>query len=179
MERDRVAVLTVRAAVNGIIDYRDADIMDRKWWQRWRILVNEMTSQADKELLEHLYAYHLALVSNSGLSEDSFKSTQDSARENFDDLVGTLRPWVGRTKTDRHQNEYEQFKANWQRLVGWDVSDPKLLKEWQENAKSLAAKAELKRENEAQAEIDREANFVRAKERVRERRARIYSDRRT
>ena len=153
--------------------------MDRKWWQRWRILVNEMTSQADKELLEHLYAYHLALVSNSGLSEDSFKSTQDRARENFDDLVGTLRPWAGRTKTDRHQHEYEQFKADWQRLVGWDVSDPKLVKEWEEDVKVSVAEAKLKREKESQAEIDREDNFVRAKERVRERRAKIYSERRT
>ena len=178
MERDRVAVLTVRAAVNGIIDYRDADIVDRRWWQRWRILVNEMTSQADKELLEHLYSYHLALVSNSGLTEDSFKSTQQSARENFNDLIGILRPWSGRTKTERHSNEYEQFKEDWQRLVGWDISDPKLLKKWEEDMKDLAAKSEMKHEKAAQVEIDREASFVRAQARVRERRERIYRNRR-
>ena len=51
MERDRAAVLTVRSAVSGIIDYREADVLDRRWWRRWRMLINEMATQSDKELL--------------------------------------------------------------------------------------------------------------------------------
>ena len=117
MERDKAAVLTVRSAVNGTIDYREADIMDYKWWRRWRMLLNEMTAQSDRVLIEHLYSYHLALVSNSGLTDDSFKSIQASARENFEELINVLRPWA--TKAT-FSNPKDELISGWKQVWGED-----------------------------------------------------------
>lgn len=174
MEGDRAAVLTVRSAVRGIIDYREADIVDRRWWRRWRILVNEMTTQSDKELLNQLYLYHLALVSNSGLTEESFKSTQQSARENFNEFAAKIRPWLGRTAEERGKTENEQMKEDWKLVFGWDIDNEEEYDSWKSAMQELKDKG-ANYANEVQMEqVEREKKFSDARERIRERRARAY-----
>jgi len=174
LERDRAAVLTVRSAVNSVIDYREADILDQGWWRRWRILLNEMTSQADKELLEQLYSYHLALISNSGLTQDSFKSTQKSARDNFEGLMSAARPWTGHSVEDRLGLEREQIKEDWKYFFGWDMDDPSkvsaYVKEREKMAKEFAEEEARKDSEEFKGEND----MLATQERVRQRRARSY-----
>jgi hypothetical protein len=129
-----------------------------------------MASEDDGDILERLYDYHLALVANSGLSEDSFKSTQESAKDNFADIVAAKRPWLGNTKEDRLGNEISNYKKDWQEIFGWDLDDPKAYKVWQEEA-SRSAKEEGERiESEAQEEIDKVTRMKEAQERVKERR---------
>jgi hypothetical protein len=171
LERDRAAVLTVRSAVRGVVDYREADIVDRKWWRRWRLLLNEMMSQEDRDLMEHLYSYHLALVSNSGLTEDSFKSTQQSARDNFEDIAGGLRPWIGKTKEDRALSAKEEMKEDWKNFFGWDLDDPEAYETWKKEMGELkeeAAGAADRRNAGPEEEMQRLED---ARERIRERRA--------
>ena len=174
MERDRAAVLTIRSAVSGIIDYREADVLDRRWWRRWRMLINEMATQSDKELLHQLYLYHLALVSNSGLTEESFKSTQQSARDNFEEFVAKVRPWLGRSKEERSKQEGEQFKEDWKQVFGWDLDDREAYDEWEKGMRELERKGAEHSANIGREEYEREKRFTDAKERIRERRARAY-----
>lgn len=174
MERDRAAVLTIRSAVSGIIDYREADVLDRRWWRRWRMLINEMATQSDKELLHQLYLYHLALVSNSGLTEESFKSTQQSARDNFEEFVAKVRPWLGRSREERGKTEGEQMKEDWKQVFGWDLDDKEAYDKWEKGMRALEEKGAQHSVNVMQEAHDREQRFTDAKERIRERRARAY-----
>ena len=174
MERDRAAVLTVRSAVNGTINYQEADIMDRGWWRRWRILLNALSSQEDRELLDKLYSYHLALVSNSGLTQDSFKSTQKSAKDNFEEISVSMRPWTGRSAEEKLSQEKEQIEADWKYYFGWDMNDPdevdKYVKKREEIAKEhVEAEAQRVSEN-----FEGETKMIATKERVRQRRASAY-----
>jgi hypothetical protein len=174
LERDRAAVLTVRSAVNGIVDYREADILDRGWWRRWRILLNEMTSQADKELIEHLYSYHLALVSNSGLTEDSFKSTQKSARNNFEELMSAARPWTGRSVEERLDQESDQIKEDWKYFFGWDMDNPGEVSAYIKEREEMAKKHAEEEARKVSEEFEGETRMIATQERVRKRRAKAY-----
>jgi len=176
LERDRAAVLTVRSAVNGIIDYREADIMDYKWWRRWRILLNEMTTQSDRALIEHLYSYHLALVSNSGLTENSFKSVQESAKENFEELLNASRPWS--KSTGRFDNVREELVQGWKEVWGEDLDDPKVMEAWKKDIGKLVKEVdEHKNRPESEIQDTPERRLEIARERVRERRARTFRKR--
>ena len=148
--------------------------MDRRWWRRWRMLINEMATQSDKELLHQLYLYHLALVSNSGLTEESFKSTQQSARDNFEEFVAKVRPWLGRSKEERSKQEGEQMKEDWKEVFGWDLDDKEAYDSWEKKMRELEEKGSNYQNELAQEQEDREKRFRDAKERIRERRARTY-----
>jgi hypothetical protein len=109
--RDRAAVLTVRAAVRGVIDYSQARLLDPDWWRRHYILVKEMEREDDLRLYERVLSQYQALVSNSGLTEESFKKTQDSAHDAFQDILCLLRPWEGATASERKQREVTDLKG--------------------------------------------------------------------
>ena len=133
-----------------------------------------MATQSDKELLHQLYLYHLALVSNSGLTEESFKSTQQSARDNFEEFVAKVRPWLGRSKEERSKQEGEQFKEDWKQVFGWDLDDKEAYDEWEKSMRELERKGAEHSANIEQEAYDREKRFTDARERIRERRARAY-----
>lgn len=148
--------------------------MDRGWWMRWRLLLNEMMSQEDRTLMEHLYSYHLALVSNSGLTEESFKSTQKSARENFEEITGELRPWAGRTKGERSGREKDQMSEDWKEFFGWDMNDPQQLESWRKEMKELMEKGDAHADTTAMVGSSVDQHIEATKERIRQRRASAY-----
>ena len=63
-ERDRAAVLTLRSAVRGVVDYSKADLHNPSWWRHWRFLIRAMDEAEHGELLNRAFEYQLALVSN-------------------------------------------------------------------------------------------------------------------
>lgn len=94
-----------------------------------------MIKEDDLILQQGVFNFHLALVSNSGLTEESFNKQQELAREAFHDIMGLVRPWEGASATARKQKEVEDLKQAYARAWG-DPSDPV----WQEKqAKALAA----------------------------------------
>ena len=138
-------------------------------------MLNEMLSQEDRNLIEHLYSYHLALVSNSGLTDESFKSTQESARGNFKDISTQLRPW-----TDEKAQSYaerDQMAADWEKFFGWDMDDPVALKKWQDEGAGLVEEAAetATRRNAGPDEVNE--LLAGTAERVKERRAKAYRNR--
>lgn len=148
--------------------------MDRGWWRRWRILLNEMTSQADREMLQQLYAYHLALISNSGLTKDSFKSTQKSARENFEEIIATMRPWTGRSIEERLSQEQDQIKEDWKYYFGWDMDNPSEVSAYIKEREEVAKQHAEEEARKATENFEGEARMLATQKRVRERRARVY-----
>lgn len=171
MESDRGAVLTVRSAVRNVIDYSEADLFDKSWWRRWRVLVTGMSNLDTIEVLKPLFEYQLSLVANSGLTDDSFKRAQEQAKENFEDIVGAMRPWEGRTKEGRLQTMEEEFKKDWQAIFGWDIDDKEKLAKYWEDRKADEIRHSEEQEKEIAAEAAEKQKRIDLQERLRQRRA--------
>lgn len=124
-------------------------MLDPAWWRRSYILLNGMVREDDLALQRSVYDYHLALVGNSGLTEDSFKGAQEHARETFYDILASMRPWEGTTKEARREKEYDELREKWKAAWGVDPSDPV----WQEeNARALKAWKEEQQKRKQEAE---------------------------
>jgi len=113
----------VRAAIRGVIDFREAKLTDPNWWKRCRMLLNGLAREDDQQLHRGVLDYHLALVANSGLTEDSFKTAQENARNAFYDILGSLRPWEGASAADRKRREIEDLRQAYIKEFG-DPSTP-------------------------------------------------------
>jgi len=121
----------VRAAVRGIIDYSEARLLDPRWWKRTRLLLNAMVREDDFLLQRGIFDYHRSLASNSGLTEESFKLSQERARDSFHDILGALRPWEGSSAEERKAKEYADLRQAYVEAFG-DPSDPEYQAEQEE-----------------------------------------------
>ena len=170
MEGDRALALTVKSAALGIIDYREADVLDRKWWRRWRLLVSELADQNDIKVLTELLRFHLACVSNSGLTEDSFKSAQDSAKEIYEQIQGIYKPWSTASSRIGAMTEDESIRAAWKHFMGFEMGDEEGLEEWRKDIKSASEVYEAKKQKEAEKAINETKEIARRRKAVAERR---------
>jgi TRAP-type C4-dicarboxylate transport system substrate-binding protein len=136
------------------------------------MLISEMSVEDNSKLIKDLYAYHLALVANSGISEDSFKSVQESARKNLDQIIAVKRPWEEHNKEEQLTSEVEQYKEDMRRFFDIDLDDEEQKKAHMESWDKLSEEgheAGVKAEN---AEGDLERKIQEATKRVEERRRR-------
>jgi len=136
------------------------------------MLVSEVEHKDNSELLRDLYTYHLALVANSGLSDDSFKSVQESARDNLDRIISELRPWDAKDKTDRISDEVSQFKEDFKGFFDIDLDDEDQKKEYYEELKG--ALDDQKEYEEVSGEDAQKLKINEAAKRVEERRRRAH-----
>lgn len=170
MEGDRALALTVKSAALGIIDYKEADVLDRKWWQRWRLLVSELADQNDIKVLTELLKFHLACVSNSGLTEDSFKSAQDSAKEIYEQIQGIYKPWATASSRIKTLTEDESTREAWKHFMGFEMGDEEGLAEWQKDFEEKTKVYEDKKQEEAEKAENEAKEIVRRRKAVAERR---------
>jgi hypothetical protein len=119
---DRGAILTIRAATRGIIDFSRARLLDPDWWRRCTILLGGVATEDDLEVFRNVYRFHLALVANSGLTDESFRTAQDNARDIFHDLVRMLRPWE-KSKLEVKQEEIDSYREQYKAAFGFDPMD--------------------------------------------------------
>ena len=82
-------------------------------------VADEDNIQIQRAAFEH----HLALMGNSGLTENSFKSVQTRANEDFWNFVSVMRPWEGDAGS-RKQKETEDLRSSWFRAFNVDPNDP-------------------------------------------------------
>jgi hypothetical protein len=130
LESDRGAVLTVAAGVEGVIDYRDADVLNPAWWRRVRVVTQALERRTRAAAHDATFRFYLAQVANSGLTEESFGKVQDKATEAFYDLVGAHRPWEGKTYLDRKRDEATENRQAYIDTFGCDPYDPRY-KAWE------------------------------------------------
>jgi hypothetical protein len=120
LETDRNAVLITRAFLRGIIKPETCQINDSSWWARTMPLVQAMASLDELDLLKVLHNHQCALISNSSLEKDSFKSVQTQARDLFQDMINIMRPW--QTKDSSTVNKQTLVEAFTQEFG--DPNDP-------------------------------------------------------
>jgi hypothetical protein len=143
LETDRGAVLTIRAAARGVIDFGKARLLDVDWWRRARLLVNSMAEDDALVWLNAAHDFHCALVGNGSLTKESFDSAKKGARETFNEVMNTVRPWDAKSVSQIEKEQIGSMVDLYKRLVG-DPSDPafyeKMLKDV-EAQEALAAEA--------------------------------------
>ena len=172
LERDRAAVLTLRAAVQGVVDYRKVDLHNPIWWKHWRYRVKAMDEKAHETLLHHALEFQLALVSNSRISSDDFTKVQREAKELFSDIEGSLRPWLGRTKQDRKERTAEEFREMWKVAAGFDLDDVEARAAWEDRVENMLKEGNIEQEKEEQEAQEKERKFVATIEAIRQKRLR-------
>jgi len=104
-------------------------------------------------LLRDLYSYHLALVANSGISSDSFKSVQESAKDNLDQIVAARRPWAAQDKSDRLLDEVAQSKEDWKHFFGIDLNDEEQRSKYLAELDKQAEKASIAADTPSEGEL--------------------------
>ncbi len=141
--------MTIRAAVRGVIDFRDAQIMDVKWWRRTNILIQEMAREDDLRVSESILRRYCAYVANGWLEDASFKNFQEKAQQTCARLIELAYPWTAAesTKTD----VIEDLTALYNREVG-NPSDPEFMarvaegvRKHQEEEQRIAAETDEQR----------------------------------
>lgn len=137
------------------------------WWKRWRYLTRAIDEQNHQKLIEAKFKFQLALVSSANISTESFSEIQKEAAELFYDLEGNLRPWLGRDRKERKEQEVQTFKQQWKELAGFDLSDKAAVEKWSEELKKVTqAKVESRNQAEQQ-EQQKQADFYRKLEEIR------------
>lgn len=127
METDRGAVLTCRAAARGAIDFTKANVRDLSWWRMTNAVISSMARTEEIVALQAAYAFQLALVGNSGLTEESFKNSQKTGKEIFQQIVDTQMPWAAVHTKGHKDREVNSLIDAYKQLIG-DPNDPEFQK---------------------------------------------------
>jgi|TARA_R110002051_G_scaffold69032_1_gene124260 phosphotransacetylase len=137
------------------------------------MLISEMVTEGNSKLLRDLYSYHLALVANSGISEDSFKSVQDSARQNLDQIIAASRPWEQHEKEDKITTDIAEFREDMRRIFDIDLDNEEEYAAYMEESEQFDAQNAELAEEEDEETVG--AMIAKREEAVKERRRRSYS----
>lgn len=148
--------------MRGVIDFHQARLLDPAWWRRCRILLNGMQQEEDLTVARSVFDYHLALVGNAGLTEDSFKGAQERARRAYQDILGVLRPWEGSAE-DRKKQEYQALRDAYVAHFG-DPSDPVWQEEYQRQMDAWLKQREEAEANSEPAVMERIMQRIKARD---------------
>lgn len=120
----------VRAAATGAVDFAAADPLDRRWWARLRIILDELAGQARFELNRLYHGRGRSLLALEGLGQQSLQSIQESLEAYEKEIEGILTPWRRAPKRDR-EAAVAKLRQEWVETWG-DPESP-------ETAESIAA----------------------------------------
>lgn len=132
-------ILTVRAAVRGVIDFRQAKLRDVNWWRRTNLLISEMARQDEAAATHAGYLYHLALVANGELQPEAFKEEQKKARESLIEYISLLHPWSEKVRRQKKLDEVKSLRTKYLEVVG-DPDDPLTVARWRRESAELEAR---------------------------------------
>lgn len=92
-----------------------------------------MAQDDDRLVVKAAYDFQLALMGNGSLTEDSFKKTQERARDAFNDLVNTVHPWAAKSSEELKQNSIDNLIEMYKETFGVsDLNDPEFIRKIEE-----------------------------------------------
>jgi Na+-transporting NADH:ubiquinone oxidoreductase subunit NqrC len=112
----------VLAGLRGVIDYRQARPFEAQWWRHCRVLLTALRDEIGIEVQRASFDFHRSLISNSGLSEESFTRVQRRCSNDFYDLVGVLEPWRGINSANIQQYQLDRSRQEYIAAFGVDPS---------------------------------------------------------
>lgn len=140
-----------RAAVRGVIDFTKARILDYEWWRYYFVILDAMMREDDSRLIKAQRDHHLALISNSRLTEEGFDKHQKLANDRWWDLVACMRPWEITDAVERKRAEYKKLTEAWEAHFG-KMDDEETKRNIEREVERMKANAAAAREH-----VDEEA----------------------
>ena len=135
MESDWAAVRLVDAAVAGVADFRQARLLDPRWFQRLTVVLSGLDRKTQLDVMDAKYRFYLAQVASADTAETRERAFK-VAEAAYYDYLGALRPWSGKTYVDRKKRELRTERQAYIDAYGVDPSDP-AFKKWE--AAAIAA----------------------------------------
>jgi len=121
-----------------------------------------MAQDDDRLVVKAAYDFQLALMGNGSLTEDSFKKTQERARDSFNDIVNTVHPWAAKSAEELKRSSIDNLIETYKETFGIsDLEDPEFLRKIEEGL-------EADRQRRRQRQI-KESDEERVNRRLRER----------
>lgn len=114
----------IRAALTGAVDFTKASAIDAGWWRRCNILLDEQSRIEDEDLLGEAYRFHLALMSNSALTDDSFNRSKKGALETFTEIFNLAHPWETTSTRKLRQEQVSRLIDAYEKIFGGSMKDP-------------------------------------------------------
>lgn len=152
METDRGAVLTVRAAVRGVVDFRAARVRDVRWWRRLNVLLRAIAKEDELTTTQMAFDYQLSLVGNPALLADHWARARKEANNLFREGFFLIKPWAAASAEDLQKGEIAGLIEEYKKVQG-DPRDPAFRKKLDADmaasrARRLAARETARRETE-------------------------------
>jgi hypothetical protein len=123
---DQGAVLAIRAAARGVVDFSKARLRDPRWYRYVRLVLEAMRSDDDIKQIGLQLAFSCALVGNGSLTEGSFKEAQKTAHELVHTSRNILFPWAAVTLSEAKKRAQDEMIGQYKAVLG-DPSDPKFM----------------------------------------------------
>ena len=159
-----------RAAALGVVDFSQASAAGEAWWRRTNALLDDLADREDKDLLIEAYKYHLALISNSDLTDDSFNRAKKGALDTFVEIFNLAHPWETTSTRKMRQDQMLKLREAYKQVFGGDPSDPEYRKRLEadiarDKVKRAAAARQLSPDDEVTKRLILEARNRRRKRR--------------
>lgn len=119
-----------KAAASGIVDFKEARLLDRKWWLRLNWLLEEVETQECRKLLELKFNQHASALNY--LAGNSFDHHWKHLNDLHEKWIALTFPWI---KT-RNSSSADESVNLWKKYIG-DSSDPEVQARIQETIDSL------------------------------------------
>jgi hypothetical protein len=124
LDGDRVTSLMVQAAARGLIDFSEADLLDRRWWTKLWWLLDRIQADNVITIRQMEHAQDIAMLDYT-LPEKAFDLHWDRAVSELRDVWDALFPWC--KMEDITNKASDQLYRSWVNKWG-DLNDPETLK---------------------------------------------------
>lgn len=114
-----------------------------------------MNREDDRVVRQAILSYHCALVGNSGITEESFKTAQQNAKDSVYDILGSIRPWDGHDSKERRAKEMADMEMAWYNAFGVDPDDPDWEAKVEQEMKEFTEEFQRAEANAPEAAYDR------------------------
>jgi hypothetical protein len=125
-------------AADGVVDFRDADLLDRRWSLRlsWLTKAYSGSKRAEVALARHMRYTGALGTDDAKLFEKAWKLSGKT----LEDLDAALRPWLNQQKDAAGLgSENESLIEKYKRVIG-DMSDPVFRSKMEKIANDLTSK---------------------------------------
>lgn len=112
----------LRAAVDGVIDYSKASLLDPRWHLRLNLILGEMLDRETLSYLRTSHARHLGYLA-AAIDPESWKKHRDAEKETYSDFVQILLGSFATEDRDHKQTLAQAMTSAWEREFG-STSDP-------------------------------------------------------
>lgn len=113
-----------------------------------------MARDDDLMIVKAAMSFHLALVSNPQLTDESWNKSKTACLDLINDIVNIAHPWAAKSTEQRKMEEYDTLSRMYKERIG-DLDDPVFYAALMEEVHRMRNDNEVEVEESDEARIDR------------------------